>query len=172
MSLRRIIAFIILILALVPLTGCIEMEHQEESSEGLFVGAYLEYKIEGPFIEDGYIYMKIIDENETHYKMLSEFYLKGILGTLRNSSIEWVPKDEAFFEEQKSWTYEREEEIVFNKKAIKCQKYVFKNETEEAHFWVYLNVPIKVEYKTSFFLGNLTFTAWLNDTNIIEIPKG
>jgi len=160
---------VLLLTLFVP--GCLEKQEGIDHVEGsFFVGAYLNYSLEGFLIQKGHIYMKIIDENETHYKILYEFYAVTFLGTLRNTSIEWEPKETGPFEEQKNWTYDGEEEIVFNKNAVTCQKYIYRDENETATFWVYEGIPIKIEYNESFFLGNLTYTAWLHDTNVIELP--
>ncbi|RLF65083.1 MAG: hypothetical protein DRN26_05930 [Thermoplasmata archaeon] len=185
MSSRGVLAFIILILALVPLTGCIEMNHEEESSGKLFVGAYMDYHMflainmsagamETSSSVEGRLHIEVIDENETHYKVLYEYYKENNSETPENSTIKWIPKGKPIFISERNWTNVSEEEIIFNGTNITCQKYVFKNETVEEIYWVYDEIPIKIIYNLQTTLGSVAYT-WtykyeLIDTNIIELP--
>jgi len=185
MNLRRIAAFIIFILVLMPLSGCVETGHEEESSGGLFVGAYMDYHMllalnmsAGPMETsssvEGRLHIEVIDENETHYKVLYEYYKENNSETPENSTIKWIPKDKPIFLSERNWTNVSEEEITFNGTNITCQKYVFKNETVEEIYWVYDEIPIKIIYNLKTTIGSVIYT-WtykyeLIDTNIIELP--
>ncbi len=166
----RISAVIVMSMLLITALGCIEKapSHEESSTGILFVGAYLNYTIESPLETTGYLYIKILDENETHYKVYRESVLRSKGVTSSTSSTRWEPKEKVL-KWFVSWEPAGKARIYVHGKELLCSKYVNSSNGFEYVFYVYEEVPIRVEFTQKVDDRTVTIVYVLNSTNVIKL---
>ncbi len=147
---------LVVVLAVVGVVAAVFLFKGGGGSEGLRVGHYFNYSISSEGMQVGYVYMKIVDENETHFK-IEYTYAYSFLGDMyEDTYTDWVSKDDPFNMEDAEKI--GSEEITVMGKTIKADKY----DLDGTILYVYKGVVVKGE--------EMGATLELTDTNAISIP--
>ena len=148
------VAVIVIIFSAAIILLCIHIFYSTPQSPH-FKGAYFNYTVIHPFVRDGYMYIKILNVNETHEEYLMKVHIVTVFGTTETSKIECAPRENPNFIRVGT------EKIVYNTEVIECEKYVSRDGSQTNY--IYKGVAIKI-------VTNDGTVYILKETNTIKIP--
>jgi hypothetical protein len=135
------------------------------SPRGLKPGDYLEYEISGTVT--GTARITVLDENETHYKIATDWSATFLFFSVGNETVEWVEKDKGMMEGE--CTEQGVERLMVMDRLLKVKRYVCvdREDNETGTYWVDGNgVPVRMVFRGQTELGEITLVFKLVDTSV------